>query len=195
MFAAEAAVVPYGHWGPKPRKLVVCVGIGKTEGRENFGFKGFHSFRFVVFEVVIAQNMQESVDHEVGEMGLERDALLFRLARKGFAGEGDIAQKPGHRAERLDLGEAQDVGGLVDLAPVAVELPLLSVASEDDSDLGGAGDLRLRLAQGFEDCGFGDRLTIVGPALGVAKDGDFERDLPLRAQRWFSAAFLAPSAS
>ena len=69
---------------------------------------------FVLVEVIIAQNVQESMDHEVGEVVLEGDALLLRLALQRFRGRGDIAEQAGNRPKWLDLGKAQDVGGLVD---------------------------------------------------------------------------------
>ena len=69
-------------------KLVVRVRIGNTKGSQNLRFQGFHGFRFVIGEVIVAQNVQESVDHEVGEVGLEGDALLLGLALQRSRGRG-----------------------------------------------------------------------------------------------------------
>ena len=144
----------------------------------------------------MAQNVQKSVDHEVGEVVFEGDSLLRRLGFYRLAGKGDVTEEARYRAERLDLREAQDVGGLVDFAPIAVELALFGIAGEDDGDFGGASDFGPRLTQRFEDRGFGDGLEIAGPAFGVAKDGDLERDFAGRVQRGFSApALFAPCAS
>jgi hypothetical protein len=176
----------------------VGVGIGDAEGAENLGFEALHDKGLVVGKVIIAKDMQKSMDHKMGEVIVKADALLGRLALQRLAGEDDVAEQAGDRRHRLDPREGEHVGGLVDAAPGGVELLLLGIAGEDDAELGSAGDLRPRLPQRFENGGLGERFEAFRPAVVVACKRDLERDFGVGAQRWrlSSAAVLrTPSAS
>ena len=71
------------------RKSVVRIGIGNAEGCQNLGFQGSPWSRASSsVEVIVAQNVQESMDHEVGEMVVEGDALLRGLALQRSRGRG-----------------------------------------------------------------------------------------------------------
>jgi hypothetical protein len=78
----------------KPGRLFVRIGIGNTERSENLGFEPFHGKGLIVGYVVVAEDVEEAMDDEVGEMGLERHALLLRLALQSLAGQRDIADQP-----------------------------------------------------------------------------------------------------
>jgi hypothetical protein len=146
----------------------------------------------ILFDVVIAQQMQESVDHEMGKMSFKRDAHFGRLALQRLAGEGDVADEAGERREWLDLRETQHIGGLVDLPPVAVEDALVGIVGEDERDLTDAADPGAGLLQRLENSGFGDGLESVGPVFSLDDGCDFERPTA-RTQLALSPLAVAPS--
>jgi len=135
--------------------------------------------------------------HEMGKMLVQGNALLDRLALDRFAGQRDVAQNAGDRAERLDLGEAEHVGGAVLAAPLLVELVLLGVVGEQDRQLGCTLELGFGLLEGFEYGALGQRIEILRPGVIIADNGNLERggaqrDAPSIA---LSASRLAVSAS
>src|SRR3546814_7908491 len=84
--------------------------------------------------MIIADEMERTVDDQVRCMIRQRNALLRRLARAGFARQHDIAEQylsppgffgvaVGQAGEQvgLHLREREDVGGPVLAAKVAVE--------------------------------------------------------------------------
>ena len=113
--------------GTVTHRSILGVGIRHPEGGQNLGLESFHGKGLVVVDVIIAEQVQKAMHHQMGEMVLEADPLLRRLPLERLAGKDDVAQQPGNRAERLDLGETEDVCRLVDAAPVAVQHPLLGI--------------------------------------------------------------------
>ena len=146
----------------------------------------------VIFEVIIAQKMQESVDDKMGKMIGKFDPQIRRFALNGLAREGDVANQPGKRRKRLDLRETEDVGGLVDLPPVAVEDALGSVVGKDERHFADPAHLGAGLLQGLENSGFSDGIEAVGPVFGFDDCSDFERG-PAGGQLALSSLAVAPS--
>ncbi len=71
-----------------------------TQFRQQFTFQCFHFFRFGVVDVVVAEQVQAAVDHQVGPVGLQRLALF-----QGFAGD--------HRGADHQVAEQRDIEKLV----------------------------------------------------------------------------------
>ena len=60
-------------------------------------------------------------------MSFKADAHFLGFLRHRLARQRDIAEETRNRRERLDLREAQHVGGFVEAAPLPVELALLGI--------------------------------------------------------------------
>jgi hypothetical protein len=173
-------------------KLIIRVGIGNAQRFEHLRFEAFHLKSLSFFNVIVANKMQEAVDDEMGKMLDKSDPLFLRFPRQRLQGEGDIADKALDRAEGFDLREAQDVGGLVDLPPLAVEDALVGIIGQQNRDLRDARDLCLGLFQRLPNRLFGDGLKPFGPVAGLNGDGDLERRR--RGAQWdLSSLAVAPS--
>jgi hypothetical protein len=172
-------------------KLPVRVRIGNAQRRQYLGFEAFHLKGLVFLDVVVAQKVQESVHHQMGEMVRKADVHPGRFALERLAGETEVADQPEERRERFDLRKTEDIGGFVDLPPLAVEDALVGIVGEQDRDFTDAGDLCARLVEGLEQGTLCQRLDILGPALGL----DVERDLERRTllQLALSPFAVAPS--
>lgn len=107
------------------------------------------------------------MDHQMGEMFGKGLPQFHRLALQRLAGKDDVADEPAGRRERLDLRKGQDIGRLVDAAPLPVEFLLLGIVGEDDGEFRSPGDLDLRVVQGPPDGALGERLEVRRPALGI----------------------------
>lgn len=132
------------------------------------------------------------MDNEMREMIGERRSLFFRFPHQSFVGEGDVADESSDGRKGFELGEAQNVGRLVDLPPFAVEDTLVRVVGQEDRDLGDARDLGPRLLQCLADGGFGERFETIRPVAGFGRDRDRERRAG-GAQRALSSLAVAPS--
>ncbi len=119
--------------------------------------------------------MQEAVNHEMRKMLDESNLLLAGFVLERLKREADVADEPDHRAERGELGEAQDVGRLVDAAPVAVERLLVRIVGQKNRDFGDPDLPGLCVLQGLGDGGFGDGVEPIGPVAGLDRDGNTER--------------------
>src|SRR3546814_19616465 len=101
--------------------------------------------------------MERAVDDQVRRVIGERNALLFRLARTGFAREDDVAEQDlaiiavRQTFEKivLHLRKGKDVGRLVLAPEVAVERMELGVVGEADRDLAQGRSVQ----HGNESCG------------------------------------------
>ena len=151
------------------------IGIGNAEPGQYLGFETFHFQGLVLFEMIIAQNVQKAMHNQMGEMIFKAGALFFGLAHKRFPRQRDVAQNADDRLEGLYLGEAQHVRGRV-LAPVlGIELPLFGIVGEQDRDLGGTLDPGLGAGKGGENRAFGQGVKMIGPVIRIADDGNFQR--------------------
>jgi hypothetical protein len=119
--------------------------------------------------------MQEAVNHEMRKMLDESNLLLAGFAPQRLERKADVANEPDHRAERGELGEAQDVGRLVDAAPVAVERLLVRIVGQKNRDFGDPDLPRLGVLQSLGDGGFGDGVEPIRPLAGLDRDGNAER--------------------
>ena len=176
---------------------LIGIGVVYPQCGQYLGFKALHLKGLCVSDVIIAQNMEETVHHQMGEMVLKTLAQFERLALESLAGERNVTQDPNDRAEGFDLGEAQHIGGAVLAAPLLVQLVLLGIVGEQDREFGRALELGFGLREGFEYSALGQRIEILRPGFVVADNGDIERRdgqriIPSVA---FSASFLAVSAS
>ena len=112
-------------------------------------FKPFHLFCIWVSYMIKADQMQNTVNNQMGCMGIRRNSLVRRFADAGFIGKNNIAQhnlrhaRLGQSAQRLwvDHWEGQDVGGLILLAIGAVEDVNLGIARQADRDFNGRIDV------------------------------------------------------
>ena len=84
----------------------------------------FHLFGLVVVLVVVAEQMQQAVDDEMGDMVRERLAFQCGLARDRLGGEHDVAQ---HRRQRRRLAATGKPGK--DRTLVGLSLPRHSAFS------------------------------------------------------------------
>src|SRR3954463_15462897 len=105
--------------------LPVRIGVGNAELRENLLFETFHGFGVVVLFVIVADQMQETVDRKMTEMMVERLLFVIGLFARRLVGDGDIAEHARRVVRctrgRLQRRERQHIGRLVDAAPVAVQ--------------------------------------------------------------------------
>ena len=66
------------------------VGVGDGQALEDPALQPLHFFRVAVVLVVITEQMEKSVNGEMGEVVVERFALGDRLARHGLVGDDDV---------------------------------------------------------------------------------------------------------
>ena len=89
------------------------VGVGDGEALEDLALKPLHLLRIAVVLVVIAQQMEKSMDGKMREMMVERLALGDRLARDGLIGDDDVADIWGARTALLPGAAAGNDSTLV----------------------------------------------------------------------------------
>src|SRR5450759_3287838 len=121
--------------------ISIRIRIGNTELRQNLLLEIFHGFGVVVFFVIVADQMQETVDRQVAEMMIERLLLVVCLLARGFIGDGDVAEHPRRivgagSAGRRRCRKRQHVGRLVDAAPVAVQRANAGVVGQHHREFG-----------------------------------------------------------
>ncbi|MNR10673.1 hypothetical protein D3C85_1269360 [compost metagenome] len=93
-----------------------------TQFGKQRSFQGFHFFGLIIVDVVVAQQVQATVDHQVRPMGLQRLALFGRFAldhldaNHQVAQQRDIQHVVGHVRR-----EGQHIGGIVLVAVGVVE--------------------------------------------------------------------------
>jgi hypothetical protein len=116
--------------------------------------------------MVVAQEMEDSVDHQELDLFAEAPPRLARVAVGGIDGDDDVTQVTGARP--LSGGKGEDVGGGVDAPVTAVQTPDLAIRGQQDRDLIPAA------AQRAEDFAgrFPDELQRQLPASGTAEDVD-----------------------
>ncbi|MCY1456060.1 hypothetical protein D9M71_732550 [compost metagenome] len=88
---------------------------------KQFPLQLFHFFRFCVFDMVVAEQMQAAVDDQVRPVRRQRLGLLRRLAGDHRGADHQIAeQRDVQQFVRHIGGEGQYVGGVVLVPPGAV---------------------------------------------------------------------------
>src|SRR5262245_40129419 len=114
------------------------IGVGNADGGQDLGLQALHLLSRGLGLMVVSEQVQQAVNHEVLEMMPGVDAAVCGLVADGLGRQHDIAQvgaiargRPGRRL----VWERQDVGGRVLAAIGLVEVMHQGVAAEDDADL------------------------------------------------------------
>ena len=98
----------------------------------------------VVVFVIVADQMQETVDRQMAEMMVERLLFVVGFLARGLIGDGDVAEHARRivgaaAAGRLQRRKRQHVGRLVDAAPVAVQGANAGIVGQHHREFGFAG--------------------------------------------------------
>ncbi len=102
-------------------------------------FQAFHFLCLSVVHVIIAEKMQKAMNHEMGEMVLERLAFKCRLARDRLAGKNNVAQHRFRAFARRDVGRPGKDSTLVGLSMPRhcdIDGAHLLVVGEDEAEFG-----------------------------------------------------------
>src|SRR5262249_3529529 len=75
------------------RSAQLCVRIGNAKPRQNLDLEAFHSLRLACLLMIVAEQMQKSVDRKMDEMILERLLFLLCLAFGRRVADDDIAEQ------------------------------------------------------------------------------------------------------
>src|SRR5712675_2542707 len=159
------------HPLPLPAGISIRIRIGNAELRQDLLLKGFHRFGVIVFFVIVADQVQETMDRQMAEMMFERLLFVIGFLARRFIGDGDVAEHArrivGPAWADLQRRKRQHVGRLVDATPIAVQGANAGVVGQHDRDFGFAG-IRIgdlgRDSDGALDDGLGVRLGL--PAVG-----------------------------
>jgi hypothetical protein len=89
--------------------------------------------------MVVAEEVEEAVEHEDGDFGFGVVAEVAGLGGGAVDGDGEVAEVAGG----IRGWEGEDVGGLVEPAEVAVEAAEIVVGGDEDAE-GAAARTRLR---------------------------------------------------
>src|SRR5205085_9851617 len=81
--------------------LPLGVRVGNVELRQNLPLQSFHGFGVLVFFVVVADQMQETMDRQMAEMMIEALLLVIGFAARGFIGNGDVPEHAGRVVLRV----------------------------------------------------------------------------------------------
>ena len=73
------------------------VGIGNAEPGQDLGLQALHDLGLDLACVIVAQEVQHAVHHQVGEVVAERLVLGPRLGPSGLEGDGDVAEVSARR--------------------------------------------------------------------------------------------------
>src|SRR5262245_9629175 len=122
-------------WPASAANAVAGVGVGYREPRQDSNFESFHPARIANVLVIVAEEMQETMDREVGEMVSERLALGFGFAADGLIGDDNVAEMVRRVAAMLRRRrrKRQHVGRRIVAAPVAIERTDRRIIGQHDS--------------------------------------------------------------
>ena len=154
---------------------------------EGAHFARLHVCGAVVVHMIIAEQVERTVHHQVSGMLVDRNAFLFGFRDANAAGQDDVAehQLGARRSSRLELvtlghRKGQDIGRLVLAAPFGVQRMDFLVAGEADRQF----HVALALTQVGKGA-FGDGGGCGGPGqsgpvpatvpLRIGVDGDIQR--------------------
>ena len=102
---------------------------------QNLSLGLFHSFRIVVSLVIIADEVQETMDREMGDMMKKRLTLRASLPGDGLIGQDDIADVRWF-SPSVVRRKRQYVCSGVNAAPVAIEDADRRIVCQNDGKLG-----------------------------------------------------------
>src|SRR5207237_7663690 len=75
--------------------LPLGVRVGNVELCQNLPLQSFHGFGVLVFFVIVADQMQETMDRQMAEMMIEPLLLVIGFPAAGFISNGDVAEHAG----------------------------------------------------------------------------------------------------
>ena len=144
-----------------------------------------HAVRVGVVLVVVAEQVEESVDDHMGKMVAQALAFGLRFPRHRLVGDHDVAE-----SRRVDLDrKRQDVGRLRQAPPFGVEVGDEGVVAKNDAEFGRLGHRRATRGQRGLDRLACQTIEITHRAPGFGLDRDIDRDgLSLRSH---AASFTA----
>src|ERR1700694_748678 len=104
--------------------ISIRIRIGNAELRQDLLLQRFHRLGVTVLFVIVADQVQETMDRQMAEMVIERLLFVIGFLSRRFIGDGDVAEHARRIvgaawAGRLESGKRQHVGRLGDGAPVA----------------------------------------------------------------------------
>lgn len=85
----------------------LSIGVGHAQGLEDFALALLHGVRIVLRLVVVADEMQEPMHRQMGQVMEEPLALGGRLPLQRLAGDHDVAERnrPAHARRRRGCGK------------------------------------------------------------------------------------------
>src|SRR5712671_601424 len=83
------------HPLPLPAGISNRIRIGNAELRQDLLLERFHRFGVVVFFVIVADQVQETMDRQMAEMMIERLLFVISFLAHGLIGDGDVAEHAG----------------------------------------------------------------------------------------------------
>lgn len=104
------------------RNLLGNVRVLIAQSKHYLCFKAFHLFRFVVFDMIVAQQMQATVHHHMRPVRLQRLTLLAGFLLYHLTADDQIAEQRHFNSRRRFKREGEDVGRLILAAIGQVQL-------------------------------------------------------------------------
>src|SRR6516165_12690555 len=121
--------------------LPVPIGIGNPETRQNLYFERFHRLGVVVVFVIVAYQMQETVDRKMAQVMRKWLGFLIGFPVHGLIGDRDVAKHARcimrlARPRRPRCCKRQHIGWLVDAAEFPVEVADPRIVGQHDRKFG-----------------------------------------------------------
>lgn len=116
---------------------MVGVGIGYTQPPQGSHFSGLHIGSALLSVVIVSEEVEEAMDNKMGEVMLEFEGALARLATNRLLRKNDVAERQPCRGPRFRAArEGEHIGRSVDPSPLAIEAAHMIVVREEHRDLG-----------------------------------------------------------
>src|SRR5215210_7634252 len=115
----------------------LAIRIGDPKSRQGFDLERLHDLRLGFGLVIVAEEVQDTMDNKVRGVVRQGLALDFRLARHRFEGERDVAERLWSRRSGMRIcRKRQNIRSLVVAAPGAVQRANRLVVGEKQTELG-----------------------------------------------------------
>src|SRR4026209_1094564 len=122
-------------WRSGVAKIVGAVGIGHVPTRYDPAFEPFHSLSLRGSLVVVAVEVEKPMHREVGEVMKKVAVLIGAFPFERLESDHDIPKQPyAFAGAGARGGKRQNVGRLVDAAPVPVERADRRIVGEHNTD-------------------------------------------------------------
>jgi hypothetical protein len=116
-------------------KVVRAVGIGHFQTRHDLAFEAFHRLSLCVGLVIVAIEVEKPMHREVSEVMKKVAVLISALPFERLESDHYIAEQPRALADvGTRGGKRQNVGRLIDTAPIPVERADRRIVSEHNTD-------------------------------------------------------------